>query len=314
MSETKYVSLDGELVPKEEAKIHVFTPAVRFGAHVFEGIRAYWNDESGELYVFRLNEHLERLRHGMKVMRYDRIPPVDEMAGEVLACIRANDHRGDIGIRYSAYVVGEGFIDASGPISMMCGTEAASPKTLADRITSTMVTSWQRISDNAMPGRLKCAANYQNGRLGLMQARQAGFDEAIFLTPDGKVSEGAGACIFMLRHGVPTTPPVTAGILESVTRDTLIHTFEEKFGQATVERAIDRSELYMAEELFFCGSAYEVSPIVTVDGIAIADGGVGPVTTGIWDHYEALVRGRVPDHPEWRTPVYGSQTVEAAAE
>lgn len=310
----KYISLDGELVPSDEAKIHVFTPAVRFGANVFEGIRAYWNDDADELYVFRLTEHLERMRHGMKVMRYDRIPSVAELEKTVLDCIRANEHRGDIGIRLSAYVVGDGFIDAAGPISLMCGTEAGAAKAIEDKKLRAMVTSWQRISDNAMPGRLKCAANYQNGRLGLLQARDAGFDEAIFLTPEGKVAEGAGACIFMVRDGRPATPPITAGILESVTRDTMLTLFADKIGQPAIERQIDRTELYMAEELFFCGSAYEVHPIVDVDGISVGEGEVGPVSASIWDHYEALVRGQVPDHPEWRTPVYGSQGVEAAAE
>ncbi len=313
MSEGKYVSLDGELVAKEEAKISVFSPAVRFGAHVFEGIRGYWNAEHEELYVFRLAEHLERMRHGMKIMRYDRIPSVEELHATVLGCLRANQHQGDIGIRLSAYVVGDGFIDAAGPISIMCASEPGSKKTLAEKKLRTMVTSWARISDNAMPGRLKCAANYQNGRLGLMQARDAGFDEAIFLTPEGKVAEGAGACIFMVRGGKPATPPITAGILESVTRDTMLEIFADKIGKPADERAIDRTELYMAEELFFCGSAYEVHPIVDVDGIEIADGEIGPATAAVWGHYEALVRGQVPDHPEWRTPVYGSQKVGAAA-
>ena len=309
-----YIHLDGKLVAREEAKIHVFSPAVRFGAHIFEGIRAYWNAGAEELYVFRLAEHARRLSQGMKVMRYERIPPADEMSDIVLDCLRANEHRSDTGIRLSAYVLGEGFIDAAGPVGLMCGTEAGHDKTLADKKTTTLVTSWARIVDNSMPGRLKCAANYQNGRLGLMQARDAGFDEAIFLTPEGKVAEGAGACIFMVRDGVPATPPITAGILESVTRDTLLRLFEEKYGTAPVERQIDRTELYIADELFFCGSTYEVSPIVAVDGIPVGDGEIGPMTAGIWEAYEGLVRGRVPDHPEWRTPVYGTQGAAAAAE
>lgn len=314
MSAARYISFDGELVPFEDAKIHVFSPAVRFAANVFEGMRAYWNDETEELYVFRLREHLERLRHGMKVMRYERIPSMEEMSEQVLNCIRANAPRGDIGIRLNAYVLGDGFIDARGPISLMCGTEPGKIKSLEEKKIRAMITSWRRIDDNAIPARLKCSANYQNGRLGLTQARDLGFDEAIFLTQEGKVSEGAGACLFMVRDGVPTTPSITQGILESVTRDTMLHLFEEKFGTKVVERAIDRTELYMAEELFFCGSAYEVHPIANVDNIAIGDGEIGPMTRGAWNHYEALVRGQVPDHADWRTPVYGSQRVDAAAE
>ena len=304
-----YVSMDGALVAESDATIHVSSPALRFGAHLFEGIRGYWNSELGELFVFRLDEHLERLRQGMKVMRYERIPAVDELRTQVLDVIRANEHDTDIGIRLSAYVVGRGFIDAAGPISIMCATDATPARTVADRTTTTMVTSWQRISDHAMPARLKCAANYQNSRLGLMQARAAGYDEAIFLTPDGKVAEGAGACVFMIRNGVPSTPPTSAGILESVTRDTVMQLFAERAGHAVVERTIDRSEIYLAEELFFCGSTYEVSPIVAVDGIAIGTGEPGPVAAEVWAWYEGIIRGTDSSHPAWRTPVYGHQPV-----
>ena len=307
MAET-WVNMDGELVAREDAKIHVFSPAVRFGAHVFEGIRGYWNSELEELFVFRLDEHLERLRQGMKVMRYDRIPSVETLAAQVLETIRANAHDSDIGIRLSAYVLGDGFIDAAGPVSIMCATEKAGRRILDDKCTTTMVTSWQRISDHAMPARIKCAANYQNSRLGLMQARSAGYDEAIFLTPEGKVAEGAGACLFMLRDGVPSTPPTTAGILESVTRDTMLQIFAEQFASPPKARTIDRSELYLAEELFYCGSTYEVSPIVAVDGVAIGDGAAGETTAAVWAHYEALVRGQTSTHSAWRTPIYGRQS------
>jgi branched-chain amino acid aminotransferase len=303
-----YVSMDGNLVAEEDATIHVATPALRFGAHIFEGIRGYWNAELGELFVFRLDEHLARLRQGMKVMRYERIPEIDALRSQVLDLIRANEHDSDIGIRLSAYVVGRGFIDAAGPIAIMCATDAASPRTLADRVTTAMVTSWQRISDHAMPARLKCAANYQNSRLGMMQARAAGYDEAIFLTPDGKVAEGGGACLFMIRDGVACTPPTSAGILESVTRDTVLQLFAERAGRPAVERTIDRSELYLAEELFFCGSTYEVSPVVAVDGIAIGTGEPGPVAADMWSWYEGLIRGSDSGHPRWRTPVYGRQS------
>ncbi len=146
----------------------------------------------------------------MKVMRYEAIPSAAELEAVVLDTIRTNKHQGDIGIRLSAYVLGDGFMDARGPIGVMCGTEPGRTTALEDRKTRAMVTAWRRIDDTAMPGRLKSAANYQNGRLGLMEARDAGYDEAIFLTPDGKVAEGAGACLFMIRGGVPVTPPASS--------------------------------------------------------------------------------------------------------
>lgn len=308
----RYVSMDGELVPPEAATINVASPAARFGAHVFEGIRGYWNNDLHELFVFRLDEHLMRLQQGMKVMRYERVPSIDALREQVVSTIRANEHDADIGIRLSAYVVGNGFIDAAGPISVMCATDVTPPRTLSDKQTTCMVTSWQRISDNAMPARLKCAANYQNSRLGLMQARAAGYDEAIFLTPDGKVAEGAGACLFMIRDGIVCTPPTTAGILESVTRDTMMQLFGNEMGYPVHERMIDRSELYLAEEMFLCGSTYEVSPVISVDGISIAEGEIGPATADIWSRYEALIRGQDAARTEWRTPIYGQQQASAA--
>tara|TARA_A100001037_G_C15085209_1_gene606329 strand:+ start:408 stop:1346 length:939 start_codon:yes stop_codon:yes gene_type:complete len=307
-----YVNMDGKLVSPEAATINVASPAARFGAHVFEGIRGYWNNDLRELFVFRLDEHLLRLRQGMKVMRYERIPSLDELRDQVLETIRANAHDTDIGIRLSAYVVGNGFIDAAGPISIMCATDETPPRQLADKQTRCMVTSWHRISDNAMPARLKCAANYQNSRLGLMQARAAGYDEAIFLTPEGKVAEGAGACLFMVRDGVACTPPTSAGILESVTRDTMKQLFGADMARNVQERTIDRSELYLAEELFLCGSTYEVSPVVSVDDIAIGDGEIGESTSEIWNRYEGLIRGHDSSRAEWRTPVYGQQQASAA--
>lgn len=314
MPASKYIMMDGELVPSAEAKIHVYTPAVRFGAHVFEGIRAYWNNEHEELYVFRLREHLERLRQGMKIMRYDTVATVEEMTDQVLETIRANEYRGDVGIRLSAYVAGEGFIDATGPVSLMVGVEPGAAKSLADKASRGSVSSWRRIDDNAMPPRLKCAANYQNSRLGLLDVRNDGHDEPIFLTQEGKVAEGAGACLMMVRDGQPITSPITAGILESVTRDTMFWMFEEHFGKPVEERAVDRTELYVADELFLCGSAYEVMPLTTVDGLPVGDGEVGEITTKVWQTYDGVVRGTLPDHPAWRTPVYGGQPEVRAAE
>ncbi len=314
MPASKFIMMDGELVPAAEAKIHVYTPAVRFGAHVFEGIRAYWNADQEELYVFRLREHLERLRQGMKIMRYDAIATVDEMTAQTLELIRANGFRGDIGIRISAYVMGEGFIDATGPVGLMVAAEPTAQKQLAGKAAAAAISSWRRIDDNATPPRLKCAANYQNSRLGLLDVRSDGHDEPIFLTQEGKVAEGAGACLFMIRDGRPATPPITGGILESVTRDTMIWMLEEHLGRATQERAIDRTELYVADELFFAGSAYEIMPLTSVDRLPVGAGEVGPTTTEVARLYDGLVRGTLPDHPAWRTPVYGKQPDIRAAE
>lgn len=167
------------------------------------------------------------------------------------------------------------------------------------------VSSWTRISDNATPPRVKCAANYVNGRLALLQAKADGYDSVIILNPNGKVSEAPGACLFIVRDGVPATPAATQGILESITRRTLVQLFDETLGLRAQEREIDRTELYCAEEMFICGTGYQVLPVVSIDRLKVGDGQIGPLTAKLAESYVSMTRGTVPDHPEWRTPAYG---------
>src|SRR5581483_406695 len=157
-----------------------------------------------------------------------------------------------------------------------------------------------------MPPRIKAAPNYHNSRLALLQARADGYDNALLLSSDGKVTEGPGYCLFMVRGGRLITPPVTSGILESVTRDSLIQ-LAPSLGLEVVEREIDRTELYVADELFFCGSAAEVTPILSVDRIAVGDGAAGPHTRAVREAYMAVVHGLVPERAGWLTPVFASQ-------
>jgi branched-chain amino acid aminotransferase len=166
------------------------------------------------------------------------------------------------------------------------------------------VSSWTRLRDNSSPPRVKTTANYVNGRLASMQAKQDGYDTAILVTDAGKVSEGPGACLFGIRNGVPITPDFSQDILESITRDTLLKGFGEWMGLKVEERAIGRSELYACEEVFFCGSGQEVLPVVNIDGLPIGSGRVGPITAKLQKHYFDVVSGRDASHPEWRTAVY----------
>jgi branched-chain amino acid aminotransferase len=174
------------------------------------------------------------------------------------------------------------------------------------------VSSWARTSDNAIPIRLKSGANYQNGRLALLQAKADGYDQPIFLNKEGHVAEGTGATLFMVRKGRLVTPPVTADILESITRTTLMDVIcPELFGMGVVEREIDRTELYVADEAFFCGSGYEITPIVSIDQFPLGDGNVGPITRRLSGAYLDIVRGVDKRYPEWRTPVYSAVKVSA---
>jgi branched-chain amino acid aminotransferase len=168
------------------------------------------------------------------------------------------------------------------------------------------VSSWTRISDRDIPPRIKAAANYQNGRLAAVQAAEDGYDDAILLNELGKVAEAPGACVFIVRDGRALTPPVTGGILESITRITLIQLLEEQMSVPVVERQIDRTELYIADEVWMCGSAFEVTPIVSVDRYQVGDGNVGPLTARLQAEYEDCVRGKNPRYVSWVLPVYGS--------
>ncbi|MFQ5936447.1 MAG: branched-chain amino acid transaminase [Acidiferrobacterales bacterium] len=307
MAQVEYMSLNGKVVPTDEARIHILSPAVKYGANVFEGIRGYWNAADNEMYVFRLTEHLERLRFSMKVMRFADTYSVDYLQQCIVELIKANELREDTYIRLFAYVdEPDGEMTAAAPSSMAI---AATPKGRREKAESGLncaVSSWTRISDNAMPPRIKCVANYNNGRLAWMQAKADGYDNVILLTQRGTVAEGPGACLFMVRDGIPTTSTVASDILESITRGTVMQIFREYLGVDAVERDIGRTELYAAEEAFYCGTGHEILPIVTIDRHAVGDGTVGALTQTVNEKYQALVRGELSDHSEWRTPVYAT--------
>jgi branched-chain amino acid aminotransferase len=299
--------MNGKLVPQAEATLPVNSAAVFYATNVFEGLRAYWNAADGELYCFRLAEHFARLRESMKMMRFT-VPYGDvDLYEAVRAVLVGNDIREDVHMHLVAHVLGTG-MDATTPTGLYVNPRRRG------RITEDglrcCITSWVRTSDNAIPIRLKCGANYQNGRLALLQARADGYDAPIFLNQQGRVAEGTGATFFMVRKGRLVTPPITSDILESITRTTLIEDIcPELLGLDVVERDIDRTELYVADEAFFCGSGYEITPIVSVDRFPLGDGKVGPVTQRILNAYMNLVRGVDARRPEWRTPTYRPVTV-----
>lgn len=300
----RMIYFDGALIPEREAKLHILSCAVKYGATVFEGICAYRSQDGKDLNVFRLEEHLVRLQDSMRIMRFTDTWSNEELSRIVLDVIRANEMHEDAHIRLSAYVAGEGFVDVTGPVVLGCLVVGRHDKSLDEKAVRAQVSSWRRIDDSNMPPRVKCAANYHNSRLAMLQAVADGYDETIILTQAGKVSEGAGACLMAVRNGVPVTPPVTGSILESLTRATLIELFEQELGTPVQQRDLDRTELYSADEVFLCGSGYEVTPVVNIDGLAVGNGEVGPVTKKIWKVYEDAIRGGLSARKNWLTPVY----------
>ena len=294
--------MNGKLVPQAEAVLPVNSAAVFYATNVFEGLRAYWNAADGELYAFRLAEHFARFRESMKMMRFT-VPYSDaDLYEAVREALRGNDVQEDVHMHLVAYVGGAG-LDSTSPTGMYINPRRRGRITDGAGLRC-CVTSWQRTSDNAIPIRLKSGSNYQNGRLATLQAKADGYDAPIFLNQHGTVAEGSGATFFMVRRGQLVTPPLTSDILESITRTTLLDTLAPALGIEVVERHIARTELYVADEAFFCGSGYEITPILSVDRFNLGSGGVGPITQRLLTAYMDVVRGVDKRFPEWRTPIY----------
>ncbi len=260
------------------------------------------NPATGRLSVFRLEEHLVRLDQGMKFMRFDNPPSRDTLRQGVLDSIRANAPDDDCYIRLQVHLESRGSMASTGTVGWVC---AAMPRERSPKRATGLslgVSSWTRIADNTMPARIKATANYHAGRIATLQSKADGYDGPILLTRDGKVSESAGACLFMVRDGVVITPARDNDILESVTRDTVLHLATE-LGLPTAERRADRTELYVADEVFLCGTGQELVPVATIDRLPVGDGKPGPITMRLQDAYESVVRGTTDAHAEWRTPV-----------
>ena len=302
----KYLLQNGKLVAYEDARVHVLSTAFKYAAVVFEGFRAYWSEAHQELYGFRLHDHFERLLESMKICRMPSSYTVDEYVEQLVGLMRANDLRENLHMRASAYVdTDDGGLASNEPIGVVMAA-LPMPRFFEREGLSIQVSSWTRISDASLPPRVKAAPNYHNSRLALLQARADGYDDTVLLSAGGKVTEGPGYCVFMVRNGRLVTPPVTAGILESITRDSLIQIAASE-GQTVEEREIDRTELYVADELFFCGSAAEVTPILSVDRLPVGDGRAGPRTLALRAAFLAATHGEVPERSGWLTPVFGVQ-------
>jgi len=300
--------MNGKLVPNEQAVLPVNSAAVFYATNVFEGVRAYWNKEDDELYCFRLDEHYARFRESLKMMRMEIDYSDDDLTNAIRETLKGNDLHEDIHMHMVAYVLAPG-LDVTGPTGVYINPRRRTSTTDGMHCD---ISSWARTSDNAIPIRLKSGSNYQNGRLATLQSKANGYDQPIFLNQQGHVAEGTGASLFMVRKGRLVTPPVTADILESITRTTLMeYICPEMFGMSVQERDIDRTELYVSDEAFFCGSGYEITPIVSIDRFPLGDGKVGPITTRLMRAYMDIVRGVDKGYPEWRTPVYNAIKVSA---
>jgi len=303
--ENRYVWLNGEIVGLPDAKINILTPTAQFGANVFEGIRCYWNEDREQLFAFRLAEHYKRLLNSVKMFRIENRYSVDEMKYSLIDVVRANEYKEDIAVRQTIFIDGFGTWSARGPVGMFIAPIPKSRTLINDKSCfRCCVSSWERVSDRNLSPRIKVGANYINSRMAQLEAQENGYDSAIFLNNLGKISEAPGSCLFMIRDGVLITPPCTASVLESITRATIIELARDLLHVETVERDIDRTELYICDEAFLCGSAVEIKPIINIDGYIVGNGEVGTITKKIHGLYISAVSGQLDEYAKWLTKVY----------
>lgn len=296
----------GEIVPIEEAKISIMTHGFNYGTGCFEGIRAYWNANQEQLYVFRLREHYERMHRSARILRIGLPYSEDELGEHTLELLRREGYREDAYIRPLAYkaseIIGVRLHDLEDAFAMFAVPFGRYIEN--EEGVHVCISSWRRVDDNATPARAKITGAYVNSALSKTDAVLGGYDEALVLCESGHVSEGSAENFCMVRDGTLITPPVTSNILEGITRETVMILAREEMGMETVERPIDRSEVYVCDEAFLCGTGVQVAAITQIEHRPVGSGAIGPVVTRLRELYFDVVRGNNPKYRHWCTPVY----------
>jgi len=301
-----WVYLDGEIKRYADARVGLMTHALQYGTGVFEGIRGYWSPEHEQLFLLKLREHYRRMQNSVKILKLKIPMSLDELCETSIELIRRNNFRQDVYIRPFAFKSSEeiGVRLHNLKDSFAIYVTPFGNYVEVDGGIRCMVSSWRRIDDNVAPARAKITGIYVNSALAKTEAMENGFDEAIMLTQDGHVCEGSAENIFLIRDGVVSTPPTSDNILEGLTRHAMIELLRKELDMEVVERTVDRSELYIADEIFLCGTGAQISPVIDVDRRAIGDGQVGPVVSKLQKLYFDIVRGRNNKYRSWLTPVY----------
>ena len=295
---------EGGFVPMRDAKVSVMTHAFMYGTATFEGIRAYWNQEQGKLYGLKLREHAERLRQSARILFMEDVPSTDDLVGLIVETIRRNGFREDAYIRPCIYkstrAIGVRLHHLDNELTIVAIPFGSYID--AEAGCRVMTSSWRRNADEALPARGKIVGGYVNMAFQKSEAELNGFDEAIVLTADGHVNEASAANLFVLRDGVALTPPVNDDILEGVTRKAILEMLANE-GVPIEIRSIDRSELYVAEEMFLCGTGVQISPVIEIDHRPVGDGTAGRVGKLVRKTYFEAVRGRLPEYAHWLTEI-----------
>lgn len=301
------VFLNGEFIPADQARVGVMTHALSYGTGCFEGIRAYWNEQAQENYIFRTREHFERMHRSCRITNIALPYTVDQLIEIAVELVRRNGFRENCYLRPFAYkadeIIGVKLHDLQDHFTMYAVPMGDYVSTAGLRCG---VSSWRRVDDNMIPARAKISGAYVNSAFAKTEALNNGFDEAIMLTSEGHVSEGSAENIFLMLSNELVTPPGTENILPGITRDTLIQLARRELDRITRERVVDRTELYVADEIFLTGTGAQLAPVVEVDHRKVGDGRVGSVTLELQKLYGEVVRGQRAEYMDWCTPVFGA--------
>ena len=300
--EERLIWFRGEIVHVNDAKINILAPTSQFGLNVFEGIPCYWNDQAKQLYAFRLDDHYNRLIQSARLIQIDCQYSLSELKKALIDVVKANEYKENLSVRQTLFVDGFGSWGSGGPTGMFVAPipRGSTSAEYNKKGLNVCVASWRRISENALSPRIKCGANYINSRYGQREALRNGYDTCLFLNEYGKVSEGPGSCFFMIRDKKIITPVNTDAGLESITRDSVIK-IAKSLGYEVVERTIDRTELYIADEAFLCGSAMELTPVLCVDKYEL---GEGEITKELHKAYVDSAMGMKKEFNNWLTAIY----------
>lgn len=302
--EKRLIWFKDSIVDVNNALINILSPTSQFGLNVFEGIRCYWDSNSSQLFAFRLDDHFDRLQVSSKLIGFNHDFTNETLSQMMIRTIVSNDYRNDIAIRMTLFIDGEGsWSSISKPEIFIAPTIKARTNLSNIPCFTACISSVERINDRSMSPRIKAGANYINGRYGQLEAWRNGYDFPIFLGENHKISEGAGACLFFVKNGTLITPTITSSILESITRDTVIKIAQNNHIPCEI-RDVDKTELYFADEIFLCGSAAELTPIISVDKFQIGEGSVGRLTKSLLEEYHKIVSNQNPKFSHWLTPIY----------
>lgn len=309
----KYAFFNGRIVPFEQATISVMTHALNYGTAVFGGLRGYWNDDEAQLFIFRPLDHFERFIQSASLLRIQLDMTPQQLTDILTDLLRQENYHETCYIRPLAYksseMIGVRLHDVEDALTIFAipfGRYVQNEEGL-----HVGFSAWRRVDDNAIPARGKIAGAYANSALIKSDAVLAGYDEALVLTNDGHISESSAANIFIIRKGVVYTPPVQSDILEGIVRRSIIELLRAELNVEVVERDIDRTEIYIADEAFLCGTGVQVAAITRVEHRPVGSGKMGPITQRLRDTFFDVVSGRMPQYRHWLTPVYEKETLKA---